>query len=308
MQTIKSFKLLIIALVVCNNLFSQTNVYKPFPQTYGSWIEYRQGPMGPGIPSISSWKKYEAFGDTTIGIFIYKKVTVANNSGYPTWNGTNYVISYGTSAFSFAYRNDITAKKVYYLDVTGGINKDTLWYDFNLNVGDTLKDTYSYFHYGHIINNQRRIVSSIDSVLICGTYYKQFNFGCTIGGGFETSLIEGVGFKDKFDVTGYLGGCPFEPSYVHSTGFSSCNINSVADLSSNQLIEIFPNPTFSELKIKASLQLTEYSIVNNVGVEILKGNLSDLQSINVSSIATGLYVIKIQNKSGNNYQSKFIKQ
>jgi hypothetical protein len=216
--------------------------------------------------------------------------------------------NFGPKLFAFGYRNDFAAKKVYYLDVTGGVNKDTLWYDFNLNVGDSLKQTYAYTHTGYIINNQRRIVSSIDSVLICGTYYKQFNFGCTIGGGFQTSLIEGVGFKDKFDVTGYEGGCPFEPQSVYSTGFSTCNINSVADLSSNRLIEIFPNPSNLELNINASLQLTEYSILNNVGAFLLKGNLSDKQSVNISSLATGLYFIKVRDKSGNNYQSKFIKQ
>lgn len=301
MQTIKSFKLFFIALVVCSNVFSQTNVYKPFPQTYGSWNVSGQHYIGsPPTGSYLTYQNYEALGDTIVGLFTYKKVTVSTSMSNP--------FNFGPKLFAFAYRNDIAAKKVYYLDVTGGVNKDTLWYDFNLNVGDSLKQTYAYSHTNYIINNQRRIVSSIDSVLICGTYYKQFNFGCTIGGGFQTSLIEGVGFKDKFDVTGYVGGCPFEPQAVYSTGFSTYNINSVADLSSSGLIEIFPNPTNLELNINASLQLTEYSILNNVGAIILKGNLSDLQSINISSLATGLYVIKIQDKSGNNYQSKFIKQ
>lgn len=293
MQTIKSFKLLIIALVVCSNVFSQTNSYKPFPKGYGSWSVVQSYPLP------LNYYKYVTSGDTLIGAYTYKKVLYAYNISPGPFNFSPYT-------FKFAYRNDSINKKVYYLDVTGGINKDTLWYDFNLNVGDTIKETYSYTHNGHIVGNLRRIVSSIDSVLICGSYYKQFNFNCA--GGFETSLIEGVGFKDKFDVTGYLGGCPFEPSAVYSTGFSTCDINSVADLSSNQFIKLFPNPTFSELKINASLQLTEYTILNNIGGIILKGNLSDLESINVASLATGLYVIKLQDKSGNNYQSKFIKE
>jgi hypothetical protein len=301
MKTIKSFTLLIIALVVCSNLFSQTNVYKPFPQTYGSWNVSGQHYIGsPPTGSYLTYQNYEALGDTIVGLFTYKKVTVSTSMSNP--------FNFGPKVFAFGYRNDIAAKKVYYLDVTGGINKDTLWYDFNLNVGDSLKQTYAYSHTNYIINNQRRIVNSIDSVLICGTYYKQFNFGCTIGGGFQTSLIEGVGFKDKFDVTGYKGVCPFEPQAVYSTGFSTCNINSVADLRSNRLIEIFPNPSNFELNINASLQLTEYSIFNNIGAILFKGNLSDKQSIDISSLSNGLYIIKIQDKSGNNYQSKFIKQ
>ena len=301
MQTIKSFKLLIIALVVCSNLFSQTNVYKPFPQTYGSWNVSGQHYIGfPPTGSYLTYQHYEALGDTIVGLFTYKKVTVSTSMYNP--------FNFGPKVFAFGYRNDSINKKAYYLDVTGGTNKDTLWYDFNLNVGDTLKETFAYTSFGNNMNNQRRIVNTIDSVLICGSYYKQFNFGCLINGGFETSLIEGVGFKDRFDVTGYLGGCPFEPSAVYSTGFSTCNINSVADLSTSRFIETFPNPTNFELNINASLQLNEYSIFNNLGAIILKGNLSGLQSINISSLADGLYVIKIQDKSGNQYQSKFVKQ
>lgn len=306
MQTIKSLKLLLIALVVCGNLFSQSNIYKPFPQTYGSWIVYKQGPLGPGLGSVSSWKKYEAFGDTTIGSYTYKKVTVANNTGYPTWNGTTYVIPFGASTFTFGYRNDVAAKKVYYLDVTAGVNKDTLWYDFNLNIGDTIKNNFSFLNPFGYNSNLRRIVYSIDSVLNCGTYYKRFNFNCSPSS-FETELIEGIGYKDRFTSTNYPD-CPFEPSYIYSTSFSICNITSVEEYLRSNIITLTPNPTNYELKINASVPLTYYVIVNTIGTVVLKGNLIDTQSINVSSLASGLYVIAIQDKSGKSYQSKFIKQ
>ena len=55
-------------------------------------------------------------------------------------------------------------------------------------------------------------------------------------------MIEGVGFKDKFDVTGYIGGCPFEPSVVYHTGFSTCNITSVETyIKDNQIVQIEPD-------------------------------------------------------------------
>ncbi|MFN8114929.1 MAG: T9SS type A sorting domain-containing protein [Bacteroidia bacterium] len=292
MKTIKSFKLLLIALVVFSNVFSQTNIYKPFPNGYASWNVTQTYPLP------LNYFKYVTSSDTLIGVYTYKKVMCSVSPNNP--------FSFGPFTFKFGYRNDSINKKVYYLDVTGGINKDTLWYDFNLNVGDTLKETFAYTNLGIITNNQRRIVSSIDSVLICGSYYKQFNFDCA--GGFETSLIEGVGFKDKFDRTGYLGDCPFEPYAVYSTGFSTCDINSLADFRSSQLIKLFPNPAFSELKINASFHLTEYLILNNVGTVVLKGSIFDKQSIDVSSLSSGLHIIKILDKSGNSYQSKFIKQ
>lgn len=301
MQTIKSLKLLLIALVVYGNLFSQSNVYKPFPQTYGSWNVSGQHYVGsPPTSMYLTYQKYEVLGDTIIGLYTYKKVTVSTSMYNP--------FSFGPKIFAFGYRNDVIAKKVYYLDVTGGINKDTLWYDFNLNVGDSLKETYSYSHLGLINSNQRRIVNSIDSVLICGTYYKQFNFGCSINGGFETSLIEGVGFKDKFDVTGYNGACPFEPQAVYSTSFSTCDINSVADLSSNEFIKISPNPVNDELLINTSLNTKDFVVIDNLGRVILSGSLFNKQVINTSNLADGLYTIKLSDKMGNIYQSKFIKQ
>lgn len=301
MQTIKSYKLLIIVLVVCNNVFSQANVYKPFPQSSGTWSVSGQHYIGwPPTGSYLTYENYKTSGDTLIGAYTYVKVLYAHNNSPGPFNFSPYT-------FKFAYRNDSMNKKVYYLDVTGGINKDTLWYDFNLNIGDSLKETFAYTSTGYTMNNQRRIVSSIDSVLICGLYHKRFNFGCSIGG-FETSLIEGAGFKDKFDVTAYLGYCPFEPSAVYSTGFSSCSVTSVQDYVKETQIKLFPNPTRNELKINSSLKLVEYIIYNNVGAVVLKGNGSDIQSIKVSSLDDGLYIIKTLDNAGNNYQSKFIKQ
>ena len=146
-QTIKFYKLLIIALLVCSNVFSQTNVYKPFPQVYGSWTVYGQHYSGfPPSTSSFSYKNYQAIGDTTVGLYTYKKVTVSTSINNP--------FNFGPKLFAFGYRNDSLNKKVYYLDVTSGINKDTLWYDFNLNVGDSLKETYSDGSFGYVINNQ----------------------------------------------------------------------------------------------------------------------------------------------------------
>src|SRR5687767_3014091 len=125
MKKTKTYLILIILIMAGFNFLAQSNIYKPFPQVYGSWIVKEWGPLGPGQPGFVSWKRYEAFGDTSIGSYTYKKVTVADNTGYP--NGQN-VIPFGPATFCFGYRNDIVNKKVYYLDPTGGLNTDILWY------------------------------------------------------------------------------------------------------------------------------------------------------------------------------------
>lgn len=300
MQTIKSIKLFVIALVVCSSVFAQTNVYKPFPQVYGSWIVQKQGPLGPGLTAMYSWKKYTVYGDTVVGSYTYKKVSVADNIGYPSFPNP---VPFGVSTFSFAYRNDIAAKKVYYLDVTGGVNKDTLWYDFNLNIGDTLKNTYSFGNQNGTSVTLRSVVSSIDSVLICSTYFKRFNFNCNSS--FETQLIEGVGFLDKFIKTDYLD-CPFEPLYIYHTDFSTCDLANIHEKVNNIDVRLYPNPTQTFLKISSSSIHFSYSIVNAYGVLLLKGVYDD--EINISSLASGLYTIQIDDEAGRNHQAKFVKQ
>lgn len=289
MQTIRSIKLFIFALAVCNTVFSQTNVYKPFPEGDAIWYVSKNSTSG------LNYYNYKMSGDTSIGAYTYNKVLYNYNTTPGPFNFSPYT-------FKFAYRNDSINKKVYYLDVTGGINKDTLWYDFNLNVGDTVPSTFSY---GRFYIFRDRVVQSIDSILICGSYHKRFNFNCSDN---ESDLVEGVGFMDHFVHSYRDNECPFEPSAVYYTSFSTCYFTSVQEYLTDGQIKIFPNPTSFELNISSSLQITEYTILNNIGATILKGNLLEPRSINVSSLASGLYIIKIQDRSGNTKQSKFIKQ
>ena len=288
MQTIKPYKLLIIAIVVCSNVFSQTNVYKPFTQGFGFWSMTEQSING------LNYYQYKTSGDSLIGSYTYKKVLYSVSLHNP--------FNFGSYTFLFGYRNDSINKKVYYLDVTNGVNSDLLWYDFNLAIGDTVKSTYSYMK--NVFPNNR-VVQSIDSVLICGSYYKRFHFNCIDD---AADLVEGIGFMDNFIHTGRGNDCPFEPYVVYTTGFSTCYFTSVKDYSKDYQVKLYPNPASSELKINSSVQIHEYTILNNIGTVVLKGNLLDVQSINVSSLSTGLYIIKLQDKSGKSYQSKFIKE
>lgn len=300
LQPINSFKLIILALVVCSNVFSQSNIYKSFPNGSAIWYMSKQSASG------LNYYNYKISGDTLIGAYTYKKVLSAYNITPGPFNFSAYT-------FNFAYRNDSINKKVYYLDATSGLNKDTLWYDFNLNIGDTVPSTFSYgklpydgtyYPLGFGPPNNR-VVQSIDSILICGVYHKRFNFNCI---DYDSGLIEGAGYMDNFIHTQRFNDCLFEPFDIYSSGLSTCYFTSIAEYSKDNEIKLYPNPTSTELKINSSLQINEYTVVNNIGSVILNGNLSESQSINVASLSNGLYTIKMQDKSGNNYQSKFIKQ
>lgn len=290
-------------MIFSNCIFSQINVYKPFP-LIGTWVVQSYGPCGPDYGGCSnayySYSRYEVFGDTTFGGYIYKNVTCANSMG----NSYPGNVTYGPSIFCFAYRNDIPNKKVYLYINLSGQYKDTLWYDFNLNIGDTLKKTFSI----NSFSDSRSIVTSIDSVLICGVHYKKFQFNCQGEPGLD--LIEGVGFIDNF--VGTTPMCPFEPVYKYNTGFTCTLLSGKDEISaSTNQIELFPNPVLNNLQInypKQSIALPlKYSIVDCTGKVIFSGNLPENKSIDVSKLKNGLYFLRLLDKQQKTFQSKFLK-
>jgi hypothetical protein len=304
--------LFLLFVILGNDLFSQTSIYKPFPTLYGKWVVQKEGPFDPsggGSGQVTySWTRYEANGDTIINSITYKKVSAANSIGYPTNPGG---IPYGPSNFYFAYRNDVPNKKVYIYTNISGQYKDTLWYDFDLSIGDTLKSSFSLRLSLNDPLNQRTIVTSIDSVLICNVYYKRFQFGCGVGGFQDLGLIEGFGFEDNFIQTGYIY-CPFEPVYIYHTDFS-CSLTGVNEPTAFiKQLQIFPNPALNTLQInypKQNITLPlNYSIMDCLGKVIITGTAETNKSIDVSKLKTGLYFIMIQDKEKNLFQDKFVKQ
>jgi hypothetical protein len=279
--------------IISNYGFSQINTYKPFPQTYASWEVTEVYIVGPGF-SYTKWKRYQVAGDTVIGTYTYKKVNVAKNTGLP--NSFPIVIPYGPDSFSFAYRNDALNKKVYYLDPPGGLNKDTLWYDFNLNVGDTLKPCYSIaLGSSSSTTSERHIVQSIDSISICGVYHKRFRFGCL--GSFETELIEGYGFKDQFTKT-IITNCPLSVSAIFSTEVTTCITSSIIDedLINKKMFSVFPNPNNGQFTIQSKTK-GDYVILNELGqtLQAFQTNGENKYSVDLKSLSNGIYFLKGKN-------------
>jgi hypothetical protein len=301
--TFNKLSLVILLVVVSSKLFSQA--YQPFPEQQGSWVVQQSST---GIDGGYPWFVYEKFetnSDTTIGSYTYRKVMRASS---PV-KGTPSPPSYGPSVFRFAYRNDSLNKKVFIYTEVAGVYMDTLWYDFNLAIGDTLKESYAIdiIQMGHMDTN-RVVVSSIDSVLICGKYHKKFWFNCPLG---EGNLIEGVGFEDHF-IRASSTWCIFEAPYLYETQFS-CTLASIEE--SNALInqiELFPNPVINTLQINHSKQKMisplEYSVVDCLGRKAANGIAADEKGIDVSELKNGLYLLKLRDKEGKLFQSKFLKQ
>lgn len=294
--------------------FSQASSYTPFPQGYARWIINRDGPHGPGANGRWNLTQYETGSDTVINGFTYKNVKVSEELKdiYPGPKNI-WTYNYGPKKLAFAYRNDIPGKRVYILTdtnrlINGNLKKEFLWYDFNSEIGDTLKSTYAINWRQGFVDYKRITVSNNDSLFLCGEYRKRYKFKCE-GGGFNDRLIEGAGFESNFIETHTY--CLFEPLFIYTTDFS-CSPTSVEDeYTSQNTVSFYPNPADEHLQILWNQQSQQEQF--NIAISDCSGrtvlqNTSDKGWIDVSMLKKGIYIIFLTDKQGRVYKDKFIKQ
>jgi hypothetical protein len=143
--------------------------YVPFPDSNAIWTSYRIDVTCGDPLYICYFDQFTLTGDTIIGTYSYNKIVRGGSISNNYFGGI---------------RNDIPEKKVYFLKAYTDI--DTLLYDFNINIGDTVPVSYTNSN----VYPAPWTVISIDSIFANGQYRKRFNISNT---GWETSLIEGIG-------------------------------------------------------------------------------------------------------------------
>ena len=156
-----------LALLIFNAVFcfSQTSIYHPFPDSGAVWNVIRPtgcGPMSFGYNTANH--SFQMQGEEIINDTVYSRIVVPQVihraymcGGFETYSVPGY--------FAGLIRQDTLQKKVYYRYN----NRDTLLYDFTLEIGDTVK---SFLSNGDFF--QPDVVLSIDSVLIGNSYRKRW--------------------------------------------------------------------------------------------------------------------------------------
>ncbi len=288
---------------------AQTNVYHQFPDSNVQWsgtIWYKSS------MTTVTYDSYSLIisGDTTIGSFVYHKLYKSGNVYTPP--GPPSSTYYYNNLYAGAFRQDIPNRKVY-LNKSG---VDTLAYDFNLNVGDTLKTCLTGF------SGAVRIYS-IDSVLVGNKYHKAFNTGCinTSGTGGYYKIIEGIGsmfgaFESIF--------CPFEMGsdlYCVRIGATTawalssqynCDLGaSIPDnfIKTNKVV-ISQNPFSNEttLTFKTVLNKVNLIIYNSAGqvVKQIKNIYGQTYILNRENLETGIYFLRVLENNDVVATEKFI--
>lgn len=273
---------------------AQTNVYHPFPDTNAVWrMDWYTGTTGmcKDVFYFHSAFQYTMGGDTLINSFTYKKIY---RSGY-TVCSPFYNTYYG------GLRQDTANKKVYFL--RSGFS-DTLIYNFNAQVGDTVRLADCTGLYGSDVG-YNFVVTSIDSVIVGSKYHKRFNDSNAP----NSSMIEGVGsncgllegnMPYSLEQTLYLI-CFSHNSDIYPSSSTSCPllVADIQDYNTNEgYIKVFPNPFSDFLTIESAEIPGVVSIRNILGELIFQIKISDLkQVIDLRVLPPGIYCISLLSKT-----------
>ena len=271
-------------------------------------------------------------------IWLYSYLSFENYSGTVIINSHEY-LGLGSSLI----REDTIANKVfirYYNTSTSTLDTvDEVLYDYNLSVGDTIKHYVSdYF--------STSWVTSIDSTLINGIWYKVWHFSgnlVTPGyfiGGFAYNVIEGIGCTNGLTYP-YNPAPPFEASdqlvcfqnmgdspplsnpvtswgvaiIVYFDDSASCAMHPL-DISKlnnkNKITSIFPNPIDRTSKIvlpdKGSGTL---AVFNDLGQMIFCSTFEHKAELLIGDKINvpGIYFYRItDNEGARQYSGKFVFQ
>ncbi len=313
--------LLVLTTIISLAAKSQTSVYHPFPDSAIVWRQdgYTQGNCccSGNFCLKYDYLNYFINGDTLIGAFNYNKIYMTGNSleyvnGPFTCppsctNGQNY---YYNNDYSGCIRQDTTQRTIYFIHP--GNTQETLLYDFNLNVGDTLSPVWT-------LNWGLNYVTAIDSILIGGNYHRRFQLSCSSFPG-EVSIIEGIGstlgllsplfsnmnvsmiYNMLLCVT--VNGIPVYPDTA-----TACNLASqLNDVSDNSHCTIAPNPFTEKLNISLSsyepAEVTFYDIASR---RIYQQVFTNTVSLNTEKLTNGIYFVEVHDINGFYKKEKVVK-
>lgn len=270
--------------------------FTPIPTSNVVWNENISNTQ-----SFCADQSIQITGDTLINGTVYHKLYVTGVEYFMTQpNGfcTNTVLR----SFSYHggyFRNDSLNKKVWYRTTT--MNRDTLLYDFNLQVGDTLPETYLYdFSEGVYI------IDSIDFIPYGGSTVKRYivNNFCLFD---PINLIEGVGSNAGFlnKITCRLGGTPnsltcmnINNTSVYPDSSTNCLvITNITEVKKELDYLIYPNPSSGTVNIANAENIRTIRIYNLQGqlVKSLKPSSNQFELPE----KTGMYIIQIEDTEGN---------
>lgn len=279
------------------NGFSQSNIYHSFPSANAVWnFNFSTNCFGRGAANENY--SITISGDTILNNKVYQKLFVPYVQSNSSANCGGF-----STGYKGAIREDVTLKKVYFMapfDTT-----EQLLYDFNMQVGDTVK--------GYLHNVFSEVVLAIDTVLVGNTHRKIW----LINNCYNISIIEGIG--STYGLIEKSPACMTDlPDFsLHCFQSSSqqkypanaigCQIITNTDELSAKVnfIEVYPNPSSGRIKINTDFNIQKIEVYNFKG-QLVK-NLNNQSNQFELPTPKGVYLIQLIGEDGSRYSEKVLK-
>lgn len=170
-------------------------------------------------------------------------------------------------------------------------------YDFNLNIGDTIKVGYG--------SDDKQIVQEIDSIAYCGIYHKRYIT-------WKNTNIDPVEIQAYVEGIGCSYGL-IDPIFPHFESYSDlvcytetnnnvcepCELlldySTYAEKSDNLLI--YPNPVKDQINISLKYKIDHVDIYNSLGRLICSVSKINNEQVEIEvNLNPGIYLIKVQSE------------
>jgi hypothetical protein len=292
----------LIAIILCLFITYQTKA-QPWATTGATWIyEYSSFWIGNGYVKIEKTK------DTIIN----NKVCDVLKRYEFNYDSITQQITF-TSPYIIKYYTYTSNNKVY---MSNNAVSFGVMYDFNANVGDA----WQVFSNGNVCSTDSVKIDSTTTVSINGITLKKM-YGYYVDESFKKlEFVEKLGLLDMLITKRWCGMSDVNYSklrcYTDSTNWkyntnecAYCN-DIIAPLNINKRSEItfkiYPNPSATTLTIETNSLINQVNIYNALGQ--LKQEQQSTNTIDVSQLANGYYIIELIDVNGNSKKSKIIIQ
>lgn len=304
----------IVLVLLVNKTQAQTSVYNIIPTSNTIW---RENFAAYECSNCCTDYQYFITGDTLVNNLTYHKIKISGVNYYTNMQGfcTNIITSY-YNEYTGAFRNDSINKKVFFLPANS--TTDTLLYDFDLNLGDTLPPSLINCPYNATPYSSNHYVTNIDSFIVGNSYHKRFSISSNEILDY-VYLIEGIG-----STMGFLGPIciPFEqerqllcfthngqtiyPDTIYQCDLISKDAKIPFD---NNIIILSPNPFSSYTIIDSKINFYNADIlVYNIFGKVVKQekNINNGNRIYRENLSSGMYFFKLIENNITFYNGKFI--
>jgi len=285
-------RLIIISIVLLNTFVINAQKYTPFDFENGIWTDVYYVKNGLYGQPTDYYSTYYTKGDTIINKKKYYKLYY-EYLPVPSLGSAQKPLT----IFWGVIRNDTLQRQVKVLKLENSSPIDSIervLYDFNLKIGDTIYDN-SY---------EMAKIISIDSIEICGIFYKRFKtnkecFGYKYSDSSKVALIEGIGYNCGFiehifyyhEFAYYLG-CYTERGNDFCEKCADWTVNIKEQSLKPEKPEIIYNQQLQELQLTGTEKIKLIKIVSVSGKTIYDWNqCKNNSSLSLTSLRKGIYIV-----------------